>query len=223
MYESVAERMEFCVILPAEEAQVLKQMIDKDNDGAEYSVTIFNAEDCDGGKIHTVTITRYCRNEQRGADCRMAFLHWILHNFHVESLMGNSYVNIQEKDVWMPVERYEYNRGRDTIGRLSFNVLDPYLVKYATGCGKAGVCQLVGEVLYDTHKHTPNSETMYILVRPSDQPGKRHMVVPYLCTSCYWNTWGLGTDYIAEFCGTGCATEYMIGRKNCDDWGRIDS
>ena len=31
------------------------------------------------------------------------------------------------------------------------------------------------------------------------------------------------TEYVAEFCGTGCATEYMIGRKNCDDWGRIDS
>lgn len=216
-YESVADRMEFCVLLPAAEATVLRQMIDEDNDGAEYSATIFNAKDCDGGKIHTVTITRYCRNEQRGADCRMAFLHWILHNFHVESLMGNGYAHIPDKDVWMPVERYDYIRGRDTIGRLSFNVLDPELVRYAAGCGKAGVCQLVGEVLYDTHKHTPNSETMWILVRPADKPGKRHMFVPHICTSCGWNNWGQEAGYKEEFCCVGRATEFMLGRKNCDD------
>lgn len=223
-YESVADRMEICVMLPKSEAHLLKDRIDEDNDGAEYTVTIFNAKDCDGGRIYTVTITRNCRNECRGAACRMAFLHWILHNFHVQSLMGNGYARIPlgsnigpEHTEWMPVERYDYVKGKCSIGRLAFNVIDPELVKYTAGFRAPAICQIIGEALYDTHKHTKDSETMYVLVRPASEPGPWHVCVPGICNNCGMNDWAEDEGFLGPFC-TKHNTRWMVGHSHCDDW-----
>ena len=227
-YKTAVEKMELTVVLPWEDAKKLKAAAPYyPNWEAEIAAGMPFSNDDRPCKLPTVIIKvnmEYSKN--RKVEDRLGFLHWILHNFRVEQIHGRGYIGVPGKidrdyaDV--QVESYDYQTGDNQSGALVFDCMDPALLDTVGQYGEKSICELVGEALWETQHFTRESETIYILDRPSGLDVEWPTIVGYDCKICANNHWGAKTGFRGKYCDTEHKFEWIMCELCCSAFKKFD-
>lgn len=220
-YKTDVDKMELTVVLPWDDAKKLKAAAPfYPNWEAEITAEMPFSSDRRPCRLPTVIINidqEYSKT--RKAEDRLGFLHWILHNFHVEQIHGQGYIGVPGKIdrdyAYVQVEAYDYQKGWNQSGSLVFDCVDPRLLEVVGNYGERAICELIGAALWETQHRTKESETVFILDRPSGLDVEWPTIIGYDCKICANNHWGAKTGFRGKYCDTQHKFEWIMGDLCC--------